>query len=140
MGEITLRDALSVLSRSSPFAVSTVSERARDVFDSLKEYPRRCSSGSRLGLTSNDDKGIDRRSAPVDFSARRVIPSAETLEKKVVALPAKSQIDDKSFPRTVDGHAQQPLHQRNMHTSQIHRAYDKLGIALSILPLVKCRK
>lgn len=38
MSEITLREALSVLSRSSPFAVSTVSQRTRDVFDNLKEY------------------------------------------------------------------------------------------------------
>ena len=38
MSEITLREALSVLSRSSPFAVSTVSQRTRDAFDNLKEY------------------------------------------------------------------------------------------------------
>lgn len=38
MGTITLREALSVLSKSSPFSVKTASERAPDVYDGLKNW------------------------------------------------------------------------------------------------------
>ncbi|MBL0521087.1 DNA phosphorothioation-dependent restriction protein DptF [Aeromonas enteropelogenes] len=38
MSTITLRKALGVLAKSSPFSVKTTSERPRDVYDDLKEY------------------------------------------------------------------------------------------------------
>lgn len=38
MSTITLRQALGVLAKSSPFSVSTVSQRAKDVYDELKAY------------------------------------------------------------------------------------------------------
>ncbi|GAA4493838.1 DNA phosphorothioation-dependent restriction protein DptF [Pseudaeromonas paramecii] len=38
MSTITLRQALGVLAKSSPFSVSTVSERPRDLYDELKAY------------------------------------------------------------------------------------------------------
>ena len=38
MGTLTLRQALVVLAKSSPFSVSTVSERPRDIYDDLKAY------------------------------------------------------------------------------------------------------
>ena len=38
MGTLTLRQALGVLAKSSPFSVSTVSQRAKDVYDELKAY------------------------------------------------------------------------------------------------------
>lgn len=36
--DLTLRDVLSVLSKSSPFAVKTISEKPRDKFDEAKEW------------------------------------------------------------------------------------------------------
>lgn len=38
MSTITLRQALGVLAKSSPFSVKTVTARVRDTFDDLKEY------------------------------------------------------------------------------------------------------
>lgn len=35
---VTLRQALSVLAKSSPFSVTTISERKNDVFDDIKQY------------------------------------------------------------------------------------------------------
>ncbi|MDH1637834.1 DNA phosphorothioation-dependent restriction protein DptF [Aeromonas caviae] len=38
MSAVTLRKALGVLAKSSPFSVKTTSDRPRDVYDDLKEY------------------------------------------------------------------------------------------------------
>ena len=38
MSEITLRQALSVLAKSSPFSVTTVSDRKNDIYDDIKQY------------------------------------------------------------------------------------------------------
>lgn len=38
MSEITLRQALGVLAKSSPFSVKTVTQRVTDIFDDLKNY------------------------------------------------------------------------------------------------------
>ncbi|UNP87548.1 DNA phosphorothioation-dependent restriction protein DptF [Aeromonas encheleia] len=38
MSAVTLRKALGVLAKSSPFSVKTTSERPRDVYDELKDY------------------------------------------------------------------------------------------------------
>lgn len=38
MSEITLRQALGVLAKSSPFSVKTVTQRSTDIFDDLKNY------------------------------------------------------------------------------------------------------
>jgi len=35
---VTLRKALGVLAKSSPFSVKTTSERTKDIYDELKEY------------------------------------------------------------------------------------------------------